>query len=246
MSDDPGQTFIRESSYRKMPVSAQKQGQPQPPLELPYPEGAALIPLPDPDGLILTEISLREAIDRRRTVRKYGEAPITFEELSYLLWATQGVKAVTALPTTLRTVPSAGARHAIETFLVIKRVMGLERGLYRYIALHHALLELDSSAVHCDEILRAFVQQDHILKAAATLIWAAVPARMEFRHPVRGYRYLFLDAGHICQNLYLAAEMVNCGVCALGVFDDDVLNPLLGLDGQTIFAVYAAALGRRS
>ncbi len=61
----------------------------------------------------------------------------------------------------------------------------------------------------------------------------------------RGYRYLHLDAGHICQNLHLAAESLGCGVCAIAAFDDDELNQVLGLDGEQSFAVYAASLGKR-
>lgn len=245
MSENSGESFIRASRLSAMPVSAQKLGQPQPSLEWPIPPGAELAALPDPNAVPLPELSLPAAIERRSTVRKFGLASLELPELSYLLWATQGVKTITAQPTTLRTVPSAGARHAFETFLVVDRVTGLTPGLYRYAALQHALLPIDLSPDHSQAILRTFTRQEHIFAGAVVWIWVAVPARMEFRHPVRGYRYLFLDAGHICQNLYLAAELFDCGVCALGVFEDEVLNPLLGLDGQTSFAAYGAVVGRK-
>jgi SagB-type dehydrogenase family enzyme len=69
---------------------------------------------------------------------------------------------------------------------------------------------------------------------------------MFWRYPERGYRYLLLDAGHVCQNLYLAAEGLGCGVCAIAAYDDDAINAALELDGETLFVVYAASLGRRT
>jgi len=68
---------------------------------------------------------------------------------------------------------------------------------------------------------------------------------MTWRYGERGYRYLFLDAGHVCQNLYLAAEAIGCGVCAIGAFDDEALNAAFDLDGESLFVIYAATLGRR-
>lgn len=84
-----------------------------------------------------------------------------------------------------------------------------------------------------------------VKNSAVTFFWAAVTYRMGWRYGERGYRYLFLDAGHVCQNLYLAAEAVGCGVCAIAAFEDDTLNQLLGLDGVEQFAVYVATAGRK-
>ncbi len=68
---------------------------------------------------------------------------------------------------------------------------------------------------------------------------------MYWRYSERSYRYLHLDAGHVCQNLYLAAEAAGCGVCAIAAFDDDLLNKALDVDGESQFAIYAASLGKR-
>jgi SagB-type dehydrogenase family enzyme len=84
-----------------------------------------------------------------------------------------------------------------------------------------------------------------VRRSAVTLIWVAVVERMAWRYGERGYRYMHLDAGHVCQNLYLAAENIDCGVCAIAAFDDDNLNSVLGLDGENLFAIYLGSVGKR-
>jgi SagB-type dehydrogenase family enzyme len=170
---------------------------------------------------------------------------LTLNELSALLWFTQGVKEVTNRPVTLRTVPSAGARHAFETYLLVNRVEDLQPGIYRYLALEHALLGLNFDEDVNETLTQACFNQRQVATSAVTFFWAAVVERMQWRYPERGYRYLLLDAGHICQNLYLAAEGLGCGVCAIAAYDDDSVNAALGLDGETIFVAYIASLGKR-
>jgi len=68
---------------------------------------------------------------------------------------------------------------------------------------------------------------------------------MAWRYGERGYRYLFLDAGHVCQNLYLASENIDCGTCAIGAFHDDELNKLLNINGKDQFVIYAATVGKK-
>lgn len=245
MTDGIGKEFIEKTKYKYLSESKQRLGVPQPPLENSYDPTAELISLPDPETIPAYPIDLRRAIDQRCSLRRYQEQVITQDELSYLLWTTQGVKSVTRRPVTLRTVPSAGARHAFETYLVVNRVAGVNPGLYRYISLEHALLPIELSAEISEKVADACLQQNQVTKSAATFIWVAVTERMYWRYGERGYRYLHLDAGHVCQNLYLAAEAIQCGVCAIAAFDDDLLNAALGLDGQELWAIYCGALGKR-
>ncbi len=204
-----------------------------------------MISLPDPETLPAYPIDLRKAIDQRCTLRRYQETPLTQNELSFLLWTTQGVKSVTNRPVTFRTVPSAGARHAFETYLVINRVEGIEPGLYRYVALEHALLPIEVNESVAGRFAEACHQQNQVTNSAVTFIWVVVTERMYWRYGERGYRYLHLDAGHVCQNLYLAAEAIGAGVCAIAAFDDDQLNQELNLDGEKLWAIYVGALGKR-
>jgi SagB-type dehydrogenase family enzyme len=142
-------------------------------------------------------------------------------------------------------VPSAGARHAFETYLLVKRVEGLEPGLYRYLAIEHTLIELDLTAELTEQIMHACLEQKQVRNSAVTFMWIAVLERMAWRYSERGYRELHKDAGHVCQNLYLAAEAVDCGACAIGAFDEEQLNRLLKLDGEQLFAIYLASLGKK-
>lgn len=242
---NPGHDFMLKTRLPGPTKSDQTQGLPQPSLELPPDPSWPLLDLPLPGKLAMPHCDLRAAIEGRNSVRQYADDPLTLDELSYLLWCTQGVKAVTDRPATKRTVPSAGARHAFETYLLVNRVDGLRPGLYRFVAIEHKLAAMDRSADVAERVYQAHLYQDHTKACAALFIWSVVVYRMLWRYPDRGYRYLFLDAGHVCQNLYLAAESLGCGVCALGAFHDEQLNTLLGLDGQEQFAVYSATVGKK-
>lgn len=240
-----GPDFMRATYPENNSQPPQDMGVAQPPLELPLPAGAALIALPAPGELAVPSIDLRTAVERRRSVRRYQEQPLTMGELSYLLWLTQGVKEVSKRPVTLRTVPSAGARHAFETYLLINRVTGLEPGLYRFAASQHALVKLAAPEDIREQVTHGCWDQKQVYNSAVTFAWVAVAERMTWRYTERGYRYLHLDAGHVCQNLYLAAEAVDCGVCAIAAYNDEMLNQTLGLDGENLFVIYLASLGKK-
>jgi SagB-type dehydrogenase family enzyme len=237
---------MQKTQPSELEPSAQSRGEPQPPLELPYSSEASLINLTEPENIQMPPMDVRTAIEKRRTLRRYPSDSLSAEELSYLLWCTQGVKQITSRPSTLRTVPSAGARHAFETFVLINRVKEFQPGLYRYAALQHSLLEINFSPQITDQITHACFDQEMVRQSAATFIWVAVVERMAWRYGERGYRYMHLDAGHVCQNLYLAAENIQCGACAIAAFDDNNLNAVLNLDGEQLFVIYLASLGKRS
>ncbi|MGB2822060.1 MAG: SagB/ThcOx family dehydrogenase [Phycisphaerae bacterium] len=240
-----GQEFMEKTRHQFLAVSGQRKGVPAPPLEVPHDASQPTVELPPPNRLEVAPVILRELIEARRSVREYAGLPVSLEELSYLLWCTQGVKEVVPGRVTLRTVPSAGARHAFETYLLVNRVERLAPGLYRFLAVDHQLAEIVTHADIADTVTRACFGQDFVMTGAVTFIWSAVPYRMAWRYSQRAYRYLHLDAGHVCQNLYLAAESVGCGVCAIAAFDDEALAAALGLDGTRQFPIYLASLGRK-
>jgi len=235
---------MEKTKYKHLGESDQREGLSQPPLELPNDRGGATIALPEPSTIDVGTYDLREAIEGRRSVRVYSPEALTLDELSWLLWTTQGVQ--TARPgATLRTVPSAGARHAFETYVLVNRVEGLEQGLYWFMASEHKLRVIDLEPGLDDRVTAASLKQAIVKNSAATFIWVAVPYRMNWRYDERGYRYMHLDAGHVCQNLYLASEAVGCGVCAIGAYDDDGVNALLGIDGSEQFVIYMATVGKK-
>lgn len=245
MENHIGKEFVEKTKYDKLEPSLQSQGVPLPPLETLAPKGAKLIELPDGKLIGPVPVNFSELVEQRETLRKYTEIPLSLQELAYLLWGTQGVKSVTEKPVSKRTVPSAGSRHAFETYLLVNRVEGLEPGLYRYLAVEHKLAKLDAPEEITDNLTEACLKQPHVKNSAVTFFWVAVPLRMVWRYCQRGYRYMYLDAGHVCQNLYLLAESIQCGVCAIAAYDDDLVNQALQLDGEDQFAIYIATLGKR-
>ncbi len=239
-----GREFLEKTEYRNLTPSNQERGVPQPPLQVRLGEGE-VVELPDRQTIANGGPSLQEVIESRRSLREYSDAPLSLAELSYLLWSTQGVSRAIPDRATFRTVPSAGARHAFETILVANRIDGLEPGTYQYLALEHRLMQLDIAPGLADRMADACLGQKMVADSAATFVWVAERTRMAWRYGERGTRYLFLDAGHVCQNLYLVAESIGAGACAIGAFDDGRVNELLGLDGVERFVVYIASVGKR-
>ncbi len=224
----------------------QSKGLPQPPLQKPYPPDAKLIDLVPPDDLDLGAMPLAEVIGRRRSRRAFTDESIDLKELSFLLWATQGVQDTIGRSgrATLRTVPSAGARHAFETYLSVHRVDGLDEGLYRYLALEHKLCAIATGDGYAPRAREACLGQKFVEQSAVTFIWTVVPYRMEWRYVRGSHKIIALDAGHVCQNLYLAAESIGCGTCAVGAYDQDAIDEFVGVDGTDEFVLYVGPVGR--
>lgn len=239
------QEFMEKTKYKHLGESDQSRGLPQPPLEMAYGLSEPKINLPAPAELKYGQKALIDVINDRRSLRQYSDKPLSPEELSYLLWCTQGVRRAKAGVASYRSVPSAGARHAFETYLLINRVDGIKPGLYRYAAFEHKLAEVDPDPDIVDKIVAGCLGQGFVGNSAVTFIWVADVDRMKWRYDLRGYRYLHLDAGHVCQNLYLAAESIDAGACAIAAFDDDEINQVLGLDGVRQFVIYVAAAGKK-
>ena len=217
---------------------------PQPPAQKPYPEDAVLIDLVPPEELTVGGMPLIEAIQRRRSRRQYSTDPLTLEELSFLLWATQGVsRNIRDGQTVLRTVPSGGARHPFETYLLINRVNGLIPGLYRYLSLEHKLCLLDADEGLNESVHEASNEQ-YVLGSAVVFIWTVIPYRSEWRYSLLAHKMVAQDSGHVCQNLYLACESIGAGTCALGAYNQAKIDAVLGVDGEEEFTIYMAPVGR--
>jgi SagB-type dehydrogenase family enzyme len=239
-----GKEFMEKTKFQYLDRSDQSINLPQPLLEKEYDASRPIVDLPVPERIKIRSFDLRQAIEGRRSIRKYSLESLTIEELSYLLWVTQGVVQVTH-GATFRNVPSAGARHAFETYLLINNVKDVPNGIYRFLAIGHKLVEINLQSDIAERVTEGCLGQDFIRKSAVTFIWTADAYRMKWRYGERGYRYLHLDAGHACQNLYLGAGSVDCGVCAIAAFSDDYMNDLLELDGMEQFVIYIATVGKK-
>lgn len=199
-----------------------------------------VLPMPLPqknDGM-----PLWEALSKRRSLREYREEPITMGELSQLLWAAQGISGEID-GYSIRTAPSAGALYPIETYLVANFTEGIDRGIYHYLVREHAL-ELLRRGDFRQEAAAAALDQEMCTKAGVVFVWTAVLQRTKWKYGERGYRYIYKDAAHICQNLYLASTALGLGCCAIGACHDREVDGLLGIDGEEEVTVYLASVGR--
>ena len=231
--------------YGHLSPSDQNQGLPAPPLEKPSPDQGLIIELPQPYTFNIPPLDLRSAIENRRSLRMYVRDPLTLDELTYLLWCTQGIVRVEDPYFTFRNVPSAGGRHSFETYLLINRVLCIKPGIYRYLSFSHRLQEVDTSPGITDRVISACFGQAFVRSSAVTFLWDCVVYRMAWRYAERAWRLVHLDAGHVGQNLYLASEQIGCGTCAIGAFDDEQMADLLGIDGLEEFVIYCAAVGKK-
>ncbi len=225
-------------------VSDQMKGIPMPPTQKSADPAAEVFPLPAPHTALITKPGIRDCIADRKSVRKFTEKDLTLAELSYLLWATQGVRK--ALPTGrhYRTVPSAGARHSFETYLVIQHVEGLKPGVYRYLPFDHKLVFLFTAEDLPEKMTLLASGQPFVGNCAACFIWSSIPYRMEWRYGFHSERVILMDVGHVCQNLYLAAGSIECGTCGVAAYDQPALDKFLGLDGRDEFVIYLAPVGK--
>ena len=203
-----------------------------------------IIHLPPPGDIIMDPALLRDSLDDRRTIREYSDEPISRWELSLLLHYTQGVR-IDAPESYYRTVPSAGGIHPFETYLVVNRIDQFESGIYRYLPIDHALVRETCLDDDIGKIADTCRNPKLIRGSAVTFIWTAIPDRMFWKFGSRGWRYLFIEAGHICQNLYLIAGAIGCGICPVGSFHDEQMNCVLGIDGRSEFCIYLATVGKK-
>ena len=224
-------------------VSDQQLKLPQPPLvKAPMTEQARSLPRNFNDlDLQQDFISL---LTERKSSRIYTQQPINLLQLSFMLWATQGIKDIRGKSyATLRTVPSGGARHGFETYLLVQNVEGLQPGAYHYLPLGHQL-----EFLHPVEDLPAAISlslegQSWASKASVVFYWSFLPYRCEWRYGIWAHRVALIDAGHVGQNLYLACAALGLGTCAIAAFDMAVCDSLFGLDGEDEFTVYASPVG---
>ena len=237
-------TLRKTIDFRQSP---QHRGQPEPPLEQATAKDAIRITLPEKNSWKkhVPQTDVVEAIARRKSRRRYTDTSLTIHELSFLLWATQGLRDPSGRTPHYRTVPSAGARHSFETYLFIQRIQSIPAGLYRYLPFSHELVLLyEHEQIHKQRIASAVFGQNFVAESAVTFVWTTVPQRMEWRYMEAAHRVILLDAGHVCQNLYLACENIGAGTCAIAAYNQEEMDELLGVDGENEFTVYLAPVGK--
>ncbi|MBN1573472.1 MAG: SagB/ThcOx family dehydrogenase [Deltaproteobacteria bacterium] len=204
-----------------------------------YPDAERIaLPLPKTGG----GMPIWDAINLRRSERDYGGEPVTKDELSQLIWAAQGITAV-EYGYRFRAAPSAGALYPIETYLGIKNVPGIPRGLYHY-ALREDELELIKGGDLSRELADGALGQEMVESADVVFLFTAIFMRSTIKYSERGYRYVYLDCGHIMQNLLLAVTALGLSACPIAALYDQEVNDIIGIDGERESVLYMASVGR--
>ena len=212
--------------------------QPSPYKEFPHALRHFPIRPPDQEG----GKPLWKVVAQRRSSREFSDQSITFSELSQLLWATQGITS-REWGFEFRVSPSAGALYPIETYLVVNRVEEIPSGLYHH-SIRDTKLVLLKEGHFGSDLSHAGLGQQMLEEASCVFIWTAIVERSKWKYRERAYRYIYMDVGHIGQNLYLAATSLDLGCCTVGAFFDEEVDRLIGVDGEKEVSVYLGAVGR--
>ncbi len=235
-----GDTFQSETKYQRGHLSGGRLDWASKPTPYKRYPSALKVPLSAPQ----TEggVTVWDAMRQRRSVRRFGDDPLREVDLSQLLWAAQGITQ-TARNHGLRTVPSAGALYPVETYLVVHTVEGIEPGVYHYDVKAHELEQLKTGDFRI-EITRAALDQEIAYLADVVFVWTAVFGRSKWKYKQRAYRYVYLDAGHIAQNVALGVTALDLGSCQIAALYDDEANDLLGVDGVEESTIYMTVVGK--
>ncbi|NUM34993.1 MAG: SagB/ThcOx family dehydrogenase [Candidatus Brocadiae bacterium] len=223
----------------------QNRGIKSPTIQKPLKNGQKIIELPkknlySPSG----NKDLVSAILYRESNRKYSLEPLTLAEISFLLWATQGLRGSLHNGHAFRVVPSAGCRHSFETYIAAIHISGLKQGIYRYLPIEHGIVLEKEVENLSEKVVQATLGQSFAGEAGAVFIWVCIPYRMEWRYGPAAHRVIAFDAGHICQNLYLAVQAIAAGTCAIAAYNQSLMDELIEVDGEDEFTIYLSPVGK--
>jgi SagB-type dehydrogenase family enzyme len=239
MNSDIGDKFQKETKYSRYSLGGGGlDWRNQPDLYKVYPKSKK-IRLATPESLM--KVSLDKVLKKRKSIRNFSEKPVNKEQLSYLLWASTGIQREER-GFNYRTAPSAGALYPIETYLVVNRINEIPKGIYHYSIKDHVLEELKTGDFGID-ISHSALEQDMCKYASVVIIWTAIFIRSKWKYGERAYRYIYLDAGHIAENLALASTSLGLGSCQIAALFDDEINELLGVDGKEESVIYMSVVG---
>jgi len=192
----------------------------------------------------IPQSSLAAAIETRRSARSFGAETLRLDELATLLHGAYGVTGASApLRQPLRTVPSGGALYPLELYPAVVNVAGLAAGLYHFDPLRRVVERLREGDIRT-ELEPLTVYPELFVEAAVVVFMTAFFWRTRFKYGLRGYRFALLEAGHVGQNLLLAATALGLASVPVGGFYDRDVDRFLGCDGVNESALYAVSVGR--
>ena len=219
---------------------------PQPPL-VKAPMTDNRVDLPRNFETLGLQDNLLELLKKRKSSRVYTQENMSLLQLSFLLWAAQGIKSIRGRSyATIRTAPCGGARHPFETYLLVRQVEGLLPGVYHYLPMTHQLElleELEDREAMTQLVDLSLCGQAWAAKANVVFYWSFVPYRSEWRYGIYSHRMVLADLGHVGENLYLACTALGLGTCGIGAYDQALCDKTFRLDGEEEFVVYAETVG---
>ncbi|PKK95575.1 MAG: hypothetical protein CVV60_00520 [Tenericutes bacterium HGW-Tenericutes-5] len=221
--------------------SAKRKGLDRPKQFLEVPEDSLKIPL-DIEFSNIKQKTLTEVIASRRSLREYRDTFLTFEELSYLLWETCRVDSFRE-NAVFRTIPTAGATNSMETYVYVNKVEKLKAGIYLYLQDTHQLALIKREKNLEDIVNDSLLKQ--LRNAQAVFFFTTIPARTEYKYDFCAHKMIAIESGHACQNLSLAAEVIDAGVCAICAYDQEKVDKVLNIDGEEHFTMYCATVGKK-
>lgn len=194
-----------------------------------------------PRPVLGSAFRFEEVVRTRRSIRDFSQTPLGLEQVSFLLWVSSGIQRVEE-GFAFRTAPSAGALYPIETYLVVNNVKDLDTGVYHYDIQQHGLEELKKGDFRVP-IAQAALDQMMCAHAAVVFVWTGMFNRSKCKYGQRAYRYIYLDAGHIAENLALGAVSLGLGSCQVAALYDDEVNSIIDVDGMQESVLYLSVVG---
>jgi len=185
------------------------------------------------------DLSVEEALQKRRSVRNYRDAALSLAEIGQLAWAAQGI---TGGNRGYRTAPSAGATFPIEIYFLLTGMDDVPDGVYRYGNRDHRLVKVLPGDKRRD-VFQAALRQEAIINAPVVMVITGVVERTAARYGERAPRFVYLEAGHVAQNVCLQAVGLDIGTVVIGAFDDDGIKRALQL-AENESPLYLMPLGK--
>jgi SagB-type dehydrogenase family enzyme len=219
-------------------------------------DGEAL-PRPDFDELERADPPLSAVQERRRSIRHYGERPISAHQLGEFLYRVgrvsdywqvpipgpgSGTKSFVAKP-----YPSGGASYELELYTAVQQCDGVQPGLYHYAGDEHRLA-LASGL--CRELDQLFVNAGGAMGVSAdslqvVIVLTARHGRVAWKYESIAYELVLKHVGVVFAMMYLSAAAMDLAPCAIGAGDSDLFAQISGVDYYEETAVGEFALGSR-
>ncbi|MBO6552646.1 MAG: SagB/ThcOx family dehydrogenase [Roseitalea sp.] len=189
--------------------------------------------------------ALTAVMERRRTVRECdATAYVGQGSIADCLYAGLGITGWTSncvgkLP--LGMTPSGGARNPFEAYLFVKRVEGLAPGIYHYSALEHSIGRVGETECELSDLVAG---QDWAETMSCAIVLCASLERTMWKYPdANAYRVVMIEAGHIGQNIMLAATAAGLTACPTAALSHSRIRDAIGLERLTDTPVYALTIG---